>query len=66
MSRRVGWKTCPNCGDLAALVWDSDGKMAEFDCPGGCGLTDGRLGELQQRHRSEGSCGDDQGRSSRN
>ena len=58
----VVWETCPCCGDLAALVWSSDGEMAEFDHQGGCALTDGQVGELPQRRRWEGSRDDDQGR----
>ena len=49
------WKTRPCCGDLAALVWGSDGEVAGFDCRGGCGLTDAQVGELPQRRRWEES-----------
>jgi hypothetical protein len=28
MSEPVVWETCPDCGDLAALVWALDGKVA--------------------------------------
>jgi hypothetical protein len=55
VSDRVVWETCPSCGDLAALVRGLDGEVAEFDCRGGCGLTDGQVGELQQCRRWEGS-----------
>ena len=50
-----GLEDMPRLRSLAALVRGSDGEVAEFDCRGGCGLTDGQLGELPQRRRWEGS-----------
>jgi hypothetical protein len=49
----VVWETCANWGDLAALVWDSDEEVVELDHQGGCALTDGQVGELPQRRRSD-------------
>jgi hypothetical protein len=55
MLEPVVWETCLRCGDLAAIVWSSDGEVAGFDCRGGCALTDGQVGELPQRRRSDES-----------
>jgi hypothetical protein len=32
-----------------------DGEVAEFDCRGGSALIDGQVGELPQRHQSDGN-----------
>jgi hypothetical protein len=42
-SERVTWEDCPVCGRPAAVGW-VDRHLVEFDCPGGC-----RVSEVQSK-----------------
>jgi AcrR family transcriptional regulator len=62
MSHWVVWKTCPDCGDLAAVVWGSDGEVAEFDCRGRMWADRRSAGvSCSSAIGRRGACGDDQG-----
>jgi hypothetical protein len=45
MSDRVTWESCPSCGQRAAAGWTGD-TVVEFDCVGGCELTDDQLADV--------------------
>jgi hypothetical protein len=48
MSECVTWELCPSCQEQAAVGWTGD-EVVEFDCVGGCSLTEDQMVELRQR-----------------
>jgi hypothetical protein len=48
ISERVTWEDCPTCGRPAAVGW-VDKHLVEFDCPGGCRMSEEQSEVLRTR-----------------